>query len=74
MPEERNKDMKKVKSYDDGLQEKLPSVYEILHYQDRVGTGRMKTRYDLRNNSVTPEEGVVVARSCHQTGKVPILS
>mgnify|MGYP005985598711 CR=1 FL=1 len=77
--------MKKVKGYDDGLKEKLPSVYEMLHYQDRVATGRMNARYDLQNNSVgfqardlygfiTPEDGMVVARSCHQTGKVPILS
>ena len=52
VPEERNKDMKKVKGYDDGLQEKL--------YKDRVATGRMKTRYDLRDNSVGFQAGDLV--------------
>ena len=80
MPEERNNDTKKVKGYDDGLQEKLPSVYEMLHHQNR-----MKTRYDFRDNSVefqagdlvwlyNPQKGMLVGRSFQQTGKVLILS
>ena len=43
--EEGNKYSKNVKGYDDGLQETLPSVHEILHPKSRVGSGRMKTRY-----------------------------
>ena len=50
--EEENKYTKKVKGYGDPLQEKLPSVHEMLHHKNRVASGRMKTRYDLRDNSV----------------------
>ena len=57
VPKERNKDTKKVESHDDGLQEKLPSVYEMLHHQNRAATGRMKTRYDFWNNSVGFQAG-----------------
>ena len=60
MPEERNKDMTKAKGYDDGLQEKLPRVYEMLHHQNRAATGRMKTRYNLWNNSVGFQAGDLV--------------
>ena len=55
--EEENKYTKKVTGYDDGLQEKLPSVYEILHHQNRMATGRMKTRYDPRDNSIRFQTG-----------------
>ena len=34
--EEGNKYKKNVKGYHDGLQEKLPSVYELLHHENRV--------------------------------------
>ena len=34
--EEGNKYRKNVKGYHDGLQEKLPSVYELLHHENRV--------------------------------------
>ena len=49
--EEGNK-YTKVKDYDDGLQEKLLSVHEMQHYKNRVASGRMKTRYDLKAKSV----------------------
>ena len=52
MIEERNKYRKNIKSYHDGLQEKLPSVHEMLHHKNRVVSGRMKTCYDIRDNSV----------------------
>ena len=49
--EEGNSYKKNDNCYEDGLQEKLRSVYEMLHHKNRVASGRMKTRYDLRDNS-----------------------
>ena len=54
MPEERNKDTKKVKGYDDGLQEKLPSIYKMLHYQNRVATENEDTLRPLGQLSRVP--------------------
>ena len=70
--EEGNKYRKNVKGYDDSLQEKLPRIHKLLRHKNRVTSGRMKIRYNLRNNSigsrqeiwyrfVTSEEGMVVA-------------
>ena len=50
MTKEGNKYRKNVKGYHDGLQEKLPSVHEMLHHKNRMASGTMKTRYDLRDN------------------------
>ena len=36
--EERNKDTKKVKGYHDGLQEKLPTVYETVCHRIKVAS------------------------------------
>ena len=58
--EERNKDRKKVKGYDDGLQEELPNIYETLHHENRVASGRMKTSYDLSENSIGFQAGDLV--------------
>ena len=52
MTEEGNKYRKNVKGYHDGLQEKLPSVHEMLHHKNRVASGGMETRYGLKDNSV----------------------
>ena len=53
MSKEGNKNTKNVKGYHhDGLEEKLPSVYEKLHHENSVASDRMETRYDLRNISI----------------------
>ncbi|KAJ3655230.1 hypothetical protein Zmor_014366 [Zophobas morio] len=48
----------------------------MLHYQDRVTTGRMKTRYDLRNNSVGFQAGDLVwlYNPRRRNGRCPKLS
>ncbi|KAJ3662413.1 hypothetical protein Zmor_006763 [Zophobas morio] len=58
--EKGNKDKKKAKSYNDGIQEKLPNVHEMLHPKNKVASGRMKTRYDLRDDSVRFQGGDLV--------------
>ena len=58
--EERNKDTKKVNGYDDGLQEKLPSVNEMVRHKIRVASDRMKTRYDLKCNSEEFQAGDLI--------------
>ena len=70
---------------EDDLKEKLLSIHETLRHKIRVASDRRKTRYDLKGNSAgfqvgdlvwlyNPEEVKVVARSCHHTEKVHILS
>ena len=59
---EGNKYRKNVKGYHDGLQDKLPSVHEMLHHLNRMESGRRKTRYDLRDNSVGFQAGDLVWR------------
>ena len=58
--EEGNEETKNVKGYDDGLQGKLSSVYDMLHHENRMVSGRMKTRYDLRDNSIKFQVGDLV--------------
>ena len=55
--EEGNKYRKNVKGYHDGLQEKLPSIHEMLHHKNKVASGRMKIRYDLTDKSVEFQAG-----------------
>ena len=76
MTEERNKDRKKVKGYDDGLQEKLPNIYETLHHENRVASGRMKTSYDLSENSIGFQAGDLVwlYNPRRRKGRCPNLS
>ena len=58
--EEWNKDTKKVKGYDDDLKEKLLSVHETVRPKSQVTSDRMKTRYDLKGNSVGFQAGDLV--------------
>ena len=66
----------KLKGYHDGLQEKLPSVHEMLHHKNRVASGRMKTRYDLRDNSVEFQTGDLewLYNPQRRNGRFPKLS
>ena len=76
MTEEGNKYRKNVKPYHDGLQQKLPSLHEMLQHKNRVANGRMKTCYDLKGNSVGLQPGdlVLIYNSRTKNGSCPKLS
>ena len=46
------KNQKELIHYADDLKKKLLSVHKTVHQNIRMATDRMKTRYDLKNNSV----------------------
>ena len=58
--EEESKYTKNVKDYGDGLHEKLSSAHEILRDKNWVASGRMKTCYDFKGNSVGFQAGDLV--------------
>ena len=51
---------KEVIDYVDGLKEKLLSVQETVRHKIRMASDRMKTRYDLKDNSVGFQAGEFV--------------
>ena len=67
---------KKVIDYVDDLREKLLSVHETVRHKIRVASDRMKTRYDLKGNSVGFQAGDLVwlYNPRRRKGRCPKLS
>ena len=51
------KEPTEVIEYVDDLKEKLLSVHETVHHKIQMASDRMKTRYDLKGNSVGFQAG-----------------
>ena len=53
-----SEDPKEVLDYVDDLKEKLPCVHKTVHHKIRVVNDGMKTRYNLKGNSIGFRQGI----------------